>query len=93
MTDHHDHHHRPIELPHPLTIAPVYANMMSVSHTKIEFLCAFGMIMAGPHTVVALSPVTAKQVLRALATNIEHYEERFGEIEVPGNEKSPSPER
>lgn len=89
MTDQHDH---PDRLPVPLRLAPVYGNALSVSHGQDEFLLAFGYVIGHDglaHTLVAMSPATAKRVLRALASNVARYEGRYGEIDL-GDEESPS---
>lgn len=87
MTDKHDHPH--LNLPIPVTLSPVYSNVMTVSHNQAEFLCCFGLLLSNQHqvqahTLVALTPGTAKMVLLALVKNISRYEDRFGEIEVSG---------
>ena len=89
MTNQHD---QPQGLPVPLTLAPEYGNAFSVSHGPDEFLLAFGFLMGHhgqAHTLVAVSPATAKRVAQALASNVARYEGRYGEIGL-GDEESPS---
>jgi len=60
-----------------------YANAMSVSHTKEEFILDFlslfqpqGMI----NSRVIMSPGHIKRVVAALADNLKKYEDKFGKI-------------
>ncbi|RMH21830.1 MAG: DUF3467 domain-containing protein [Acidobacteria bacterium] len=60
-----------------------YANAVRVTHTREEFILDF-INMVPPQGVVTARVVTSpghfKRLIRALATNLELYEKRFGEI-------------
>ncbi len=69
------------------TMKGIYANMMSVAHSKEEFVLDFMNVYplqrAGiVNARVILSPGHMKRVLGALKDNIEKYEKNFGTIEV-----------
>jgi hypothetical protein len=62
-----------------------YANFASIVHNFAEFIIDFGRIVPGREDVqvvsrVVMTPVHAKQLLRALGENIAIYERTFGEI-------------
>jgi len=62
-----------------------YANFASIVHNFAEFIIDFGRIVPGREDVqvvsrVVMSPVHAKQLLRALGENVAIYERNFGEI-------------
>jgi hypothetical protein len=66
-----------------------YSNMMQVLHTKEEFVLDF-FFVSPPQGVlcsrVIMNPGHFKRMIRALQTNIEGYEEKFGKIveaEIP----------
>ena len=61
----------------------VYANNMSIAHTREEFVLDFLMVAppAGSLTArVILSPGHAKRVAAALVENLRKYEETFGAL-------------
>lgn len=63
----------------------VYANLMSLVHTKDEFFLDFMSVVpsAGQGIVTArviTSPGHFKRMLRALQGNIQKYEKKFGTI-------------
>ena len=60
----------------------VYANNMSVSHTKEEFIMDFVVVPpAGSVTSrVIISPGHMKRTINALQKNLEKYEQKFGKI-------------
>ncbi len=65
-----------------------YSNMATVIHSETEFLIDFGMFLPGKDLIrvasrIVLSPRTAKQLLLALNQNVQNFESRFGEIEIP----------
>ncbi len=72
----------------------VYANQMVVSHTKEEFILDF-MNLFPPEGVVnarvIISPGHMKRIVRALAKNLESYEQQHGPLveamAPPGSEK------
>ena len=62
-----------------------YANFASIVHNFAEFIIDFGRIVPGREDVqvvsrVVMTPVHAKQLLRALGENVAIYERNFGEI-------------
>lgn len=62
-----------------------YANFASIVHNFAEFLIDFGRIVPGRDEVqvvsrVVMTPVHAKQLLRALSENVAIYERNFGAI-------------
>jgi hypothetical protein len=69
------------------TMKGVYANMMSVSHTKEEFLLDFLNIYpaqgAGIATArVIVSPGHLKRIVLAMQDNLKKYEDAHGKIEA-----------
>ena len=61
-----------------------YANMMQVSHTGEEFVLDFISAFAPAGELVSrliVSPRHMKRIVRALAENIQLYEQHHGEIE------------
>ncbi|MGD1146385.1 MAG: DUF3467 domain-containing protein [Thermoanaerobaculaceae bacterium] len=62
-----------------------YANFASIVHNFAEFIMDFGRIVPGREEVqvvsrIVMTPVHAKQLLRALTENVAIYERNFGEI-------------
>jgi len=62
-----------------------YANFASIVHNFTEFILDFGRVVPGRDEVqvvsrVVMTPVHAKQLLRALTENVAIYERNFGEI-------------
>jgi hypothetical protein len=62
-----------------------YANFASIVHNFAEFIIDFGRIVPGREEVqvvsrIVMTPVHAKQLLRALTENVAIYERNFGEI-------------
>ncbi len=72
----------------------VYSNVVTISHTKEEFLLDFLFLQQQPTPFgalvsrVILSPPHAKRLLISLEKNIRKYEEKFGEILVSPTEES-----
>ncbi|MDO8283315.1 MAG: DUF3467 domain-containing protein [Thermodesulfovibrionia bacterium] len=63
--------------------AGVYANSMTVTHTKDEFIMDFSLITPPVGTVnarVITSPGHAKRIIAALQENVRRYESQFGTI-------------
>jgi hypothetical protein len=60
-----------------------YSNLLRVMHTREEFILDF-INLVPPHGVVTARIVTSpghlKRIVRALAVNLERYEEVFGPI-------------
>ena len=62
----------------------VYANAMSVSHTKEEFLLDFLNLFQPQGIVnarVIMSPSHFKRVITTLSENLKKYEDEYGEVE------------
>jgi hypothetical protein len=62
-----------------------YANFASIVHNFAEFIIDYGRIVPGREEVqvvsrIVMTPVHAKQLLRALTENVAIYERNFGEI-------------
>jgi hypothetical protein len=62
-----------------------YANFASIVHNYAEFIIDFGRMVPGRNDVqvvsrIVMTPVHAKQLLRALTENVSIYERNFGEI-------------
>lgn len=62
-----------------------YANFASIVHNFAEFIIDFGRLVPGREDVqvvsrIVMTPVHAKQLLRALTENVGIYERNFGEI-------------
>ncbi|HVN77233.1 MAG TPA: DUF3467 domain-containing protein [Thermoanaerobaculaceae bacterium] len=62
-----------------------YANFASIVHNFAEFIIDYGRIVPGREEVqvvsrIVMTPVHAKQLLRALTENVSIYERSFGEI-------------
>ena len=80
-----------LELPPNLNAA--YANAAMVSHTNSEIVLDFIQIMpndprARVQTRVVMTPVNAKMFLKALEANLQRFEEKNGEIELPAQPTS-----
>jgi len=70
------------------TAQGVYSNLVLINHTDNEFLLDFAYLQpATPRARVRVrvisSPRHTKRLLRALETNVQRYEERFGKIDEP----------
>ena len=75
------------------TAQGMYANLVLINHTDGEFILDFAFLQpstpqARVRARILSSPRHTKRLLRALETNIQRYEERFGKIEEP-----PSPDQ
>ncbi len=70
----------------------VYTNIVLINHTENDFVLDFAYLQ--PTTPVAKvrarvisSPRHTKRLLMALQHNLEKYEERFGKIELAGDDE------
>lgn len=69
----------------------VYANLAMINHSPTEFVVDFIQVMPGVpkakvRSRVILTPQHAKRFLKAMAENINRYENQFGDIkdsEIP----------
>ena len=71
-----------------------YANFAVATHSPAEFVIDFFRILPGISQAkvksrIIMSPVHLKTLSRALEDNIKKYEEKFGEIVVKSDGKSP----
>lgn len=62
-----------------------YANFASIVHNFAEFIMDYGRIVPGREEVqvvsrIVMTPVHAKQLLRALTENVAIYERNYGVI-------------
>jgi len=72
----------------------LYSNLVLINHTENEFVLDFAFFAPGaPRAKVRAriisSPRHTKRLLKALQTNVEKFEERFGEIDTGGGEDDP----
>ncbi len=70
----------------------VYSNLVLLNHTENEFVLDFAFIQptngrAKVRARVVSSPRHTKRLLLALQKNLQRYEERFGTIELSGEEE------
>lgn len=77
----------------PEDLEPTYSNMVQIAHSDDEFSLRFiqrvhGTGMAKAKSIVSISPKHAKRLTRALEGNIKKYESKFGEIDLPEEEKT-----
>lgn len=70
----------------------VYTNLVLINHTENEFVFDFAYLqpanpVARVRARVISSPRHTKRLLAALQKNVTRYEERFGTIEISGEEE------
>jgi hypothetical protein len=70
----------------------LYSNLVLINHTENEFVLDFAFVSPGAQRAkvrarIISSPQHTKRLLKALAKNIEKYEERFGEIDTGDDEE------
>jgi hypothetical protein len=70
----------------------VYSNIVLINHSENEFVFDFAYLQPANPTArvrarVISSPRHTKRLLAALQKNVERYEERFGTIEVSGEDE------
>jgi hypothetical protein len=68
------------------TAQGMYCNLVLINHTDAEFILDFAFLQpsapqARVRARILSSPRHTKRLLRALETNLQRYEERFGKIE------------
>ena len=71
-----------------------YANFAITTHSPAEFVIDFFRILPGISEAkvksrIIMSPVHLKTLVRALQDNINKYEDKFGEIIIKSDGKSP----
>jgi hypothetical protein len=64
----------------------MYCNLVLINHTDAEFILDFAFLQpsapqARVRARIISSPRHTKRLLRALETNLQRYEERFGRID------------
>jgi hypothetical protein len=69
-----------------VTAQGVYCNLVLINHTDAEFILDFAFLQpsapqARVRARILSSPRHTRRLLRALETNLQRYEERFGKIE------------
>jgi len=84
-----------IDLP-PEVAAGTYANAVHISVTPGEFVLDFARALPGVgkiqvHTRVILPPIAAKGLRLRLEQAVNGFEDKFGEIKLPGNKKGKPP--
>ena len=84
---------RQLKLEIPANLSAAYSNAVMISQTNVEIVLDFLQIMPNdPHarvqTRVVMTPTGAKAFLNALKQNLERYEEKHGEIELPATPAS-----
>src|SRR5262245_49190466 len=70
----------------------VYSNLVLINHTENEFVFDFAYLQpqnptAKVRTRIISSPRHTKRLFQALQKNLQRYEERFGTIELSGEEE------
>jgi len=65
-----------------------YSNFVSIAHNFSEILLDFGRTLPGRNDIpvvarIIMNPFQAKQMLRALAHNVQMYEKQYGTIADP----------
>ncbi len=65
-----------------------YSNFFTIISTETEFIFDFGLFVPNRDSIkiesrVILNPRAAKQLMHALAQNIQNYEAKNGEIKLP----------
>lgn len=70
----------------------IYSNMAVITHSPAEFVIDFTRIVPGVQKAkvqarIITTPQHAKMLMNALKENIDKFENRFGEIKLPGGGK------
>lgn len=73
----------------PEDLESQYVNFVRISHTASEFVLDYSLLLPGVKNPkvdarLVMSPTAMKLFLHAMAENIKRYEEKFGEITLPG---------
>jgi len=74
------------------TAQGLYTNLVMINHSENEFVLDFAYLQpsspaAKVRARIVSSPRHTKRLLAALQKNLERYEERFGKIELSGDEE------
>lgn len=67
-----------------------YVNFVRISHTAAEFVMDFSLLLPGTkeptvNSRIVMSPTAAKLFLGAMSENVKRYENKFGQINLPGS--------
>jgi len=69
-----------------------YVDLMQIHNKKGMFMAVFstshGPNSREPKAILWMDPVSAKGIAGALSINIKSYEEKYGEISMPGREQA-----
>jgi len=73
----------------------IYSNFFAMATSASEFIVDFGRMVPGIPDVkiysrILMTPLHAKQLKNLLEKNIAGFEEKFGEIQVPGKQDDKS---
>ncbi|MCK4593211.1 DUF3467 domain-containing protein [bacterium] len=73
-----------------------YTNAVHISVTPGEFVIDFARVLPGMpkvqvHSRMILPPIAAKALARRLEQAVNGYEDKFGEIKVPGKKRGKPP--
>ncbi len=73
----------------PEDLETKYVNFVRISHTGSEFVMDFSQLLPGiklpkVDSRLVMSPTAIKLFLQAMSENIKRYENKFGEINLPG---------
>lgn len=76
----------------PPDLDPVYSNMIQIAFKEDEFTFLFlhqipGTNQARAKAIVTISPRHAKSLLAVLGKSMQEYEEKFGPIDPPKDQK------
>ena len=74
----------------PKDLRANYANLVRITHSPSEVVFDFAQALPGLQNPeinarVLMSPLSAKLLWKALGDNLSKYENRFGEINIPGS--------
>lgn len=74
----------------PADLEAIYSNFAIINHSPSEIVIDFAQLLPGQPKArvrgrVVMTPLNAKLLLQALRENLAHYEERFGEINLPAD--------
>ena len=74
----------------PANLEATYANLTLISHSVSEIIMDFARVMpntpkARIYSRIVMTPMNAKLLHRALADNLNKFEEKYGEIKIPEN--------
>jgi len=74
----------------PKDLRANYANLVRITHSPSEVVFDFAQALPGLpnpeiNARVLMSPLSAKLLWKALGDNLSKYENRFGEINIPGS--------